>query len=213
MRHLLPVAVAASFIVVGCGTPTTVTAEQGMAQLGLTPGTTLTYASSTGGTETHEHGVSDLQLLGATTVGITAKEQGFAVEERSMVVGVDIAEVTLLRFFNCLTRCATLDQPISFVAWPLEAGATLGGEATVSESSNGEIVQTRVERHRTIIGDLADVTVPAGTFPAYPVSWSRTIVDGTGAEVETTTTTLQWAPDVGIVSWRDDDVELELSTR
>lgn len=185
--------------------------EDGASHLGLVEGTTLTYASSTGATETHEFVRSDLQVLGGLTVGLLAKENGFAKEDRSLTFVVDVEQASLGRFFSCINACATVDAPIPFIGWPLTEGARVEGEAAVTESQNGEVVQTRTERHATTIGAAADITVPAGTFNAFVVSWSKTIIDATGAE-DTETAVLHWAPDVGIVKHETfDGVTLELS--
>lgn len=205
---------SACALFIGCAAPTGPTAEDGAAYLGLVVDTKLTYESSNGTTETHDLVNSDLQQLGALSVGLTARENGFAVEEHSLTFGVDVNEASLLRFFNCLSKCAVSDVPISFVQWPLEEDQVTTGEGSITEVVDGEVVQTRVERHTTTVGPLADVTVPAGTFPAHLINWSRTTVDGTGVDVGTETTVLQWAPDVGIVRYEyDDGVKLELSSR
>ncbi len=217
MRALNTVVAVAALVVVGpvaCAAPSGPGAEEGAAYLGLTVGTSFTYATSTGTSETHELVNSDLQQLGALTVGLKATENGFAVDERSLTFGIDVKEASLMRFFNCLDRCATSDVPISFVQWPLEEGQRTEGEGTITESRGGEVVQTRRERHATTVGALADVTVPAGTFPAHIVTWSRTTIDGVGVEVGIDTTVLQWAPDVGIVRAEyDDGFTIELSSR
>ena len=57
---------------------------------------------------------------------------------------------------------------------------------------------------------LRDVTVPAGTFNAFIVSWAKTIIDAAGAET-TETAVLHWAPDIGIVRHETfDGVTLDL---
>ena len=207
-------AAAAVFAGSAClASPVGPSAEEGAAHLGLVAGTTLTYASSNGTTETHTYGVSDVQSLGALTVARSAKESGFAVDDRSLTFGVDVAQATILRYFNCLSQCATFDAPLSFVQWPLEEGARTEGEVVVTESRNGEVVQVRTERHATTVSALVDVVVPAGTFAAHLVNWSRTIIDGTGVETSKDTTTLQWAPDVGIIKYEADGLTLELSSR
>jgi hypothetical protein len=185
--------------------------EDGAAHLGLVEGTTLTYFSSTGAIETHEFVPSDVQSLGGLTVGLLARENGFAKEDRSLTFVVDVAQASLGRFFSCLNACATVDQPIPFIGWPLTESARVEGEAIVTERLNSEIVEVRTERHTTTIGAAADITVPAGTFNAFVVSWSKTIIDADGAE-ETDTAVLHWAPDVGIVKHETfDGITLELS--
>jgi hypothetical protein len=189
------------------------TAEEGAAYLGIATGTTLTYAASDSTSETHTFKDSDVQLLGALTVGMDAAANGFAVDERSLTFAVDAEQLSIMRFFGCLSRCANADQPIALLQWPLESGQSTVGEASVTETLNGDAVQTRTERHTTTVGALTNVTVPAGTFSAFAVNWSRTIIDASGAETETDTAVLQWAPDVGIVRHETfESVTLELQS-
>jgi hypothetical protein len=125
---------------------------------------------------------------------------------------VNLEQASIMRFFSCLNACATPSAPIPFIAWPLEENVRTEGEATVTVSENGAVVETRTERHATTVGTLAPVTVPAGTFDAFVVSWSRTVIDAAGTE-ETETAVLQWAPDVGIVKHDTfDGVTLELQS-
>jgi hypothetical protein len=208
-RLAVVVAVSSSACVQNTGP----TAEEGAAYLGLSSGTVLTYEASDSTTETHTFKPSDVQLLGALTVGMDAAANGFAVDERSLTFAVDVEQLSIMRFFGCLNRCATADQPIALLQWPLEAGQSTVGEASVTETLDGEAVQTRTERHTTTVGAQADVTVPAGTFPAFVVNWSRTIIDASGAETETDSAVLQWAPNVGIVRHETfESITLELQT-
>ena len=198
---------------VACAPPSPApTAADGAAHLGLGVGSTKTYASSTGASETHAYVASDILLADGLTVGQVAKENGFAKEERSLTFGVTLDQASIVRFFSCLNTCATPSAPIPFVGWPLQENERTEGEATVNVSESGVVVETRTERHATTVGTQAPVTVPAGTFDAFVVSWSRTIVDGQGNE-ETETAVLQWAPDVGIVKHDTfDGVTLELQS-
>lgn len=213
MRATVSALAVAVLPVVACAPPKEgPTADDGASHLGLVAGTTKTYASSTGATETHEYVASDILLADGLTVGQVARENGFAREERSLTFGVNLQQASIVRFFSCLNACATPSAPIPFIAWPLEESARTEGEATVTESVNGAIVEARTERHATTIGTLAPVSVPAGTFDAFVVSWSRTVIDAQGNE-ETETAVLQWAPDVGIVKHDTfDGVTLELQS-
>ena len=180
------------------------------ASLGLVAGTKKTYASSIGVTETHELVASDVLFPGGLSVGQVAKENGFANEARSLTFGVDLEQASLLRFASCLNRCAVASTPIPFLTWPLREGARTEGEATITVSENGAVVDTHTERHATTIGAQAPVTVPAGTFDAFLVTWSRTTIDAQGAE-DTETALLRWAPDTGVVTFDTfDGVTLEL---
>ena len=195
-----------------CPAPDVITPDDGAAHLGLVAGTTRSYASSSGATETHELSGSDILLPDAITVAQVAKENGFAKEERSLTFGVSLEEASIVRFSSCLSTCATPSAPIPFVSWPLQENERTEGEAAVTISENGAVVATRTERHATTVGTQAPVTVPAGTFEAFVVSWSRTLIDAQGNE-ETETAVLQWSPDVGIVKHDTfDGVTLELQS-
>jgi len=213
MRAPVTVSAVVAALTVACAPPPTApTADDGAAHLGLVAGTTKTYASSTGAAETHEYVASDILLADGLTVGQVAKENGFAKEERSLTFGVNLEQASIVRFFSCLNACATPSAAIPFVTWPLQENERTEGEATVTVSENGAVVETRTERHATTVGTQAPVTVPAGTFDAFVVSWSRTVVDAQGNE-ETETAVLQWAPDVGIVKHDTfDGVTLELQS-
>jgi hypothetical protein len=213
MRALASALAVALSSTVGCAPPPDApTADDGAAHLGLVAGTTKTYASSTGATETHEHVASDILLPDGLSVGLIARENGFAKEERSLTFGVDLEQASLVRFYSCLNACATPSAPIPFIGWPLRENARTEGEATVTVSENGAVVETRTERHATTVGAPAPVTVPAGTFDAFIVSWSRTRIDARGDE-ETETAVLHWVPDIGIVKHDTfDGVTLELQS-
>jgi hypothetical protein len=190
--------------------PDIVTAEDGAAYLGLEAGTTLTYAAGDGLTETHERKPSDVLFAGGLTVDVIARQNGFANDERTLTFGIDVQQVSIVRFFDCLSRCAQPDQPIAFLNWPLETGDTVVGEGVVSDLRNGETT-ARNERHTTTVGASQSVTVPAGTFDAFPITWQRTTADAAGTET-TDSAVLYLAPDTGVVKHEAfDGTTLELT--
>lgn len=201
----------AGFCAVGCQAPDLPTAEDGAIALGLQPGQTLTYQHSSGSTETHEFSDSDVLFGGGLAVDLQARQNGFAENDRTLSFGIDLEQASLVRFYDCLQDCLSPDQPIPFIGWPLTAGARVEGEATV-QGREGGVDVVRTERHSTTVGDAVDVTVPAGTFSAFPVTWSRTRTDPATGESTTDQALLQWAPDVGVIKHEtfDGDV-LELS--
>ena len=196
-----------------CAAADVPTPDDGAAHLGLESGTTFTYNVSDGVTETHEVKASGV-LFAGVSVDVLAKQNGFAADARTMSVGVDVTQASLLRFFDCIVHCGTLDQPIPFLNWPLTEGDVVTGEATVTViGSNDGTDGVHNERHSTTVGPQSTVTVPAGDFDAFSISWTRTVIESDGSE-ETELTLLSWAPDVGIVKHEAaDGTVLELSTK
>lgn len=208
----LAVALALAAGLSACPAQDVITPDDGAAHLGLVSGSTRTYASTSGATETHTLSGSDILLADAITVAQVARENGFAKEERSLTFGISLEQASLVRFFSCLNVCAVPSQAIPFLAWPLEENARTEGEATVTESENGAVIETRTERHTTTVGAQSDITVPAGTFPAFVISWSKTIINAQGEE-DTETAVLHWVPDTGLVKHDTfDGVTLELQS-
>lgn len=173
------------------------TADHGAAYLGLVPGTTLTYDAGPGLTESHELRDSGVLFAGGLAIDVVARQNGFAEDARTLTLGVDLAQVSIVRFFDCLARCGQPDQPIAFLNWPLVAGDVVAGEATVTETT-GTATTVHRESHRTTVGAPQSVTVGAGTFDAFPVSWQRTTEQPSGAE-SAESAALWFVPDVGLV--------------
>jgi hypothetical protein len=185
-------------------------AEQGAAELGLLPGSTFTYAAGQGLTETHALTESDVLFVGGFAADLTARQNGFPAEQRTLTFGIDAAQVSIVRLFSCLARCGQPDQPIPFLNWPLTEGDDVRGEAEVTEQSS-EATTTYTEAHHTVVGASTNLTVAAGDFTVFPISWSRTItVEGTPT---TENAVLHIAPGTGVVKHETfDGTTLELQS-
>jgi hypothetical protein len=219
MRPLFPspvvvfaVAVVGFTVASGCAPAAGPSAEEGAAYLGLEEGTTFSYAISDGLSETHEIKKSGV-LFEGVAVDVVAKQNGFANDERTLSLGVDVEGVSILRFFDCIARCGALDAPIPFLQWPLEEGQTTKGEAVVTVTE-GDASVSHTEKHSTTVSGPLSITVPAGTFDdAFLISWTRTTVDVDGAEVSDSAL-LHWVPELGVVKQASfDDTNLELSSK
>jgi hypothetical protein len=173
------------------------TATDGLAHLGWLPGTTMTYDAGEGLTETQEFRDSGVIVEDGAAVDVVARQNGFAAEERTMSLGADLEGISLLRLYSCLGRCGLLERPIAFLSWPLTTGDVVSGEAQVTET-NGTLSTVRTEQHRTTVGASQSLTVPAGTFDAFTITWQRTTTPETGAPV-VDSAVLYLAPETGIV--------------
>lgn len=211
MRALFSLVLVLVLVVVtGCQPPAGPTAEEGAAYLGLVSGTTFNYAISDGLTESHEVKDSGV-LFDGESVDVLAKQNGFANDERTLTLGVDVESVSILRFLDCVARCGALSAPIPFLQWPLEEGQSVQGEAEVTVTANGASV-IHTERHSTTVGASESITVPAGSFDAFLINWTTTTINADASE-SSEVNVLHWSPDVGIVKWdAPDGSVLELST-
>jgi hypothetical protein len=190
------------------------TADDGAAQLGLMPGSVLSYSAGAGLTETHEVRESGVLFQGGFAVDVIAtKNGGFAENARTYSLGIDVERVSFVRFLDCLASCAQPAEPIAFLNWPLAVGDVVEGESLVTETSSSATT-TRTERHRTTVGGATTITVPAGEFEAFPITWSRTITDANGSATSETAL-LHIATDVGVVKEEafDGTTVLELVSR
>lgn len=160
-----------------CKPPAVPGPEDGASYLGLGKGKTLTYDLGGSLSETHEMKESSLLVEGRLVFDVLARQNGFAVEERTLTLAVGVEDVQIVRFFDCITRCGQPAEPIPFLALPLDEGQQSEIEVDIALSRNGADEGTVTEKHLFIVGAASDVTVPAGTFPAHTVSWTRT-VDG-----------------------------------
>jgi hypothetical protein len=87
------------------------------------------------------------------------------------------------------------EPPYPFFRFPLTAGRSWSGEATVANAAT----DTRnVNRYRATVQPLRRVTVPAGTFDTLPVHHQAQVVSGDAQQplAWQLTETLDYAPDV-----------------
>ncbi len=146
---LVVVCVGALGLLGGCPAPDVITAQDGAAYLGLVSGTALTYGVSEGLTETHTIQDSGV-LFDGVAIDVIARQNGFANDERTLTLGVDVEQVSILRFQDCIARCGALDQPIAFLQWPLKNAQSTSGEAVVTRTGFDDD-GVRTERHSTTV--------------------------------------------------------------
>lgn len=209
-RPVLPLAllvVTAGAPSIGCAPPPDEpTAADVAAYFGLTDGAERVFRSESGQEETHTYtrngGFGERQVYDRVVRrgGFVENDLTFRLEA-SLERGLEI-----LRLYDCVTKCAELSEPIAFLPWPLEGGEALESDVEVEVTENGEAVETRSEHHAIQVGAASDVTVPAGTFSAFQVIWSRAVGDDAAKSVQ-----LVVAPDEGLlVSEGFDGAKFEL---
>jgi hypothetical protein len=196
----------------GCPAPDVPGPEVGAAYMGLSEGKVFTYQTSDGLEETVTVTENNGFTLGDRIVyDLVARAQtNLVVDERTLSLAVGADSVELVRFFDCISKCATLSAPVPFLQLPLEGGQSDETEVVVAKQEQGQDAGQETQRHAILVDDAADITVPAGTFEAFTVSWTRTIDDGTNPAT-TENATLRIAEGEGIVAWTSfDGTELQL---
>lgn len=203
-----PVALIAILVWTACPQPEEPPGpEVGASYLGLSIGQTFNYDDAASGlTEKLEVKQSSLLLDGKLVFDLFASQNGFQKDERTFTIAVDADEAVLARFFDCVTQCAQPSAPIPFLQIPLKAGQAADSSVELARSSNGVDEGTATEQHAFVVAGPNDVTVPAGTFSAYTVTWTRTRDEQSDAAV------LKIAPETGIISWLGfDGAQLQLA--
>lgn len=195
--QLLTVVVAAALV--ACPGPPDPTPADAAAYLGLAAGATRTYQVGQGITETHDVTTSSIMSeQGGLVFDLVAKQNGFVTDETqdrtfAVEVGVDYARVR--RLFDCIVRCGDLSAPIALFPIPLDAGGQEQTAVDVSVSENNGAPVTSSETHTVLVAAEAEVSVPAGSFTGFSVSWTRARDAGSDTAI------LVVVPDVGIVRW------------
>jgi hypothetical protein len=162
---LLALAGALVSLVSGCASPPPV--AQKMVQPAM--GSVITYHRKSSGSL----GSYDGQVV--WTVG-PSQWQG----QPAVAVGAPQAGITLHEpiGFGMVALLSASGQPlVSFVPpmdyqWPLEVGKTWSSEHVMTNHANGRQTKLRVDYH---VDGWGDVTVPAGTFKAYKLSWTTSL--------------------------------------
>jgi hypothetical protein len=191
---LLSLTLPSLCLLVACGPPREEpTASDVAAYFGLVDGSERVYVGPSSQEETHSYA-----LVPGVGEGLvfdrTARRGGFVQDDLTQRFVVTLeGGLQMTRFLDCLTRCAEAATPLDVLPWPVEGGESVQSEAEVEVTENGETVETRTERHRFQVGSEEDVTVPAGSFPAFRVIWTRTIAE------ESTSSQFVIAPDEGII--------------
>lgn len=199
MRALL----LAPLVLAGCPPPHVPGPADAAAYLGMVAGTTATFQS--GPLEaTLEMKTSSLLRDEALVFDLLSKESGFVKDDRTFTIAVGVNETALVRFFDCISKCGQPSEDIPFLAVPLQAGDSVETTVDVVVTEPSEAERTVVETHTLVVGEESAVTVPAGTFTGFTVSWSRVRDD----VAQTSRMTI--VPDTGIVSWSTfDGAELQ----
>jgi hypothetical protein len=208
MRHVVISvfgSVVCMSVLVGCPQKQEPTAKDGVSYLGLAAGQTRAYADGDL-EETHSYGSSNVAAADGITVDVIAKDNGgFVVQSRSLTVEVTPTTSFLRRFNDCVNPCAQPEDPIAFLDWPLEPGAQKETETEVVLTENGTETGRQSQRHSVVVGDEGEVTVPAGSYDAFSVTWTLNV------EGSIETHLLSVAADEGIVKWvTPDGKSLEL---
>lgn len=196
-------------LLVACPGPPDPTAADAAANLGLEAGTTRSYQKGEGLTETVDISTSSIvSESGGLVFDLIARDNGFvtaATQDRTFAleVGVDYARVR--RFHDCIVRCGELSAPIALFPIPLDEGGQEQSSVEVSVTENNGAPVVTSETHTVLVGAETEVTVPAGSFTGFSVSWTR------AREGQSDTAILVIAPDEGIVRWDGfDGARLEL---
>lgn len=163
------------------------------AYFGLVDGAERVFKAESGQEETHSYtrngGFGEREVYDRVV-----RRGGFVEDDLTFQLEATTERgLEILRLYDCVSRCGELSEPIALLPWPIEGGESLESTASVEVSLNGEVQETRSEHHAVQIGTATDVTVPAGTFSAFQLIWSRT-VDEDGQSVQ-----LVIAPDEGFV--------------
>lgn len=181
------------------------TAADVAAYFGLVDGAERVFKADSGLEETHTYtrngGFGEREVYDRVV-----RRGGFVEDDLTFQLEATVERgLEILRLYDCVTKCGELSAPIALLPWPMEGGEALESTVSVEESLNGEVQETRSEHHAIQVGAASDVTVPAGTFSAFQVIWSRTAGDD-GQSVQ-----LVIAPDEGfIVSEGFDGTAFEL---
>lgn len=198
-RLPLAVLVVPAALAAACPGPPDPTPADAAAYLGLEAGTTRTYQLGAGLTETHEMTTSSIiSEEGGLVFDLVAKQNGFVTNDTqdrtfAIEVGVDAARVR--RFYDCIVRCGELSAPVALFPIPLDEGGQEQTALDVSVSENGGAPTVEAETHTVLVGAESEVTVPAGTYTGFSVSWTRARAS------QSDTAILVIVPDVGIVRW------------
>ncbi len=186
-------AMGALSLAIGCAPPPVEpTAADVAAYFGLSDGAERVFKSSGGLEETHSYtrngGFGEREVYDRVV-----RRGGFVEDELTFQLEASLERgLEIVRLYDCVTSCGELSEPIALLPWPMEGGESLESDTSVEISRNGELQETRAEHHAVQVGSEADVTVPAGTFPAFTILWSRSVGDGAATSVQ-----LVMAPDEG----------------
>lgn len=182
---------AAAVVLTGC--PENRPLEELCAEyFGIADGRTFEYQGpslSETHTYTRRPGVEDRYIFDRKVT-----RGGFVEDDTTLSLEATAEGLKIIRFHDCITKCGEPSESLEMFSFPVNPGDTTDTEVTVDVTENGEAAGTRTEKHRFAVAESSEVTVPAGTFNAYTVIWTRT-VDG-----ESATAGLTFAENYGFVS-------------
>lgn len=187
-----PVALALLAVssLMACGTgPTYI--EQTELYFALADDRTYHYEATGGLTETHDYTLREEEDRIFDRI---VRRSGFLDDDTTFSLQPTDRALLIVRLHDCVTLCGELSDPIEIAERPLENGASKSTDVTVTVTRNGESDGTREERHTFAVGEETEVTVPAGTYTAHTILWSRT-VDGVASSAS-----LTFAPEEGFVA-------------
>lgn len=169
------------------------TAADVAAYFGLVDGTERSFKGASGLEETHTYtrngGFGERQVYDRVV-----RRGGFVEDDLTYQLEATVERgLEILRLYDCVTTCGELSAPIGLLPWPLSGGESQESDVEVEVTRNGEVQETRAEHHAVQVGAEEQVTVPAGTFPAFRVIWSSEANDE-GRSVQ-----LVMAPDEGVI--------------
>lgn len=191
----------------GCPTRDVPSAQGGADYFRFSDGYDPVYARSTGQEEEHDYVTESDPPEGALRFQRLASAGGFVESDRTMQFEVTEEELRIVSFLDCLNDCERLASPQKILPWPLDGSETITFDVDVTVIQNSEEVRTQPESHRIAIGNIEDISVPAGDFSGYDVLWTRTIDGGASR-----TARLFVVPDVGFVKvegWDGATMELK----
>jgi hypothetical protein len=172
--------------------PEAPTAADAAAYFGLVDGASFTFEGGNV-TETHAFDRDTAVAAEREVYRRTVTRGGFVQPDGTMFLEATLDGLFIVRFFDCISECGEPAEPFPVMAFPVEERERLEGEFDVEVTDNGEPVETRTESHAFQASTFAEVTVPAGTFNAVELVWSRDVGG------ETSTVNLSFVPDVGFV--------------
>jgi hypothetical protein len=194
------VAIATVALCAACPPPPAPNADATAKFLALANGAKLKYAVTGGVIEEHDVEKSTVLPSSDNKTGLVfdmlATSGGFQVDERTLTFELSPDDARIARFNRCTPVCGQPKAPIPMFAVPLTAGDSKETDVDVVDTDQNGTQSTVHEKHTFVVGDVGSFTVPAGTFQAFTVTWTR--VQGT-ADAETAT--LRIAADHGIIGW------------
>lgn len=162
---------AAALLMLGCGSSIPLN-EQSAEYFGLMDQAEFVYETEAGQEMQHTYDrTSDdekMEFFREATQG------GFMLDEQTMILEATDTGLQINQFYDCLTRCGQLSEPIPMFQWPLEEGDEERTEVTVELSINGEPSGTVEEVHRFAVGTESTKTLPIGDHSGFEVIWTRT---------------------------------------